>query len=364
MKVGVLGAGQLARMIALAGYPLGVDFIFLDPAKDACANKLGTHLHGDYDDPALLARLAEAADVVTYEFENVPSDVAHFLATHTEVHPSPNALAIAQDRLVEKNYFNSIGIPTPNFAPIESQADLTAAMATIGWPAIVKSRRMGYDGKGQSLIRTPDDLTKAWEALDGVPAVVEAFVPFDREVSIIAARSPQGEIAFYPLSENLHKGGILRVSECRVTDPMQPQAEQYVTRLLEALDYVGVLALELFQVNGQLVANEFAPRVHNSGHWTIEGAETSQFENHLRAILSLPLGSTQPVGHPAMVNFIGGLPETSEVLAIEHAHLHLYDKAPRKGRKVAHATLRAESREQLSSRLKTLSELAERVDDS
>jgi 5-(carboxyamino)imidazole ribonucleotide synthase len=364
MKVGVLGAGQLARMIALAGYPLGVDFIFLDPAKDACANKLGTHLHGDYDDPALLARLAEASDVVTYEFENVPSDVAHFLATHTEVHPSPNALAVAQDRLVEKNYFNSIGIPTPNFAPIESLADLTAAMATIGWPAIVKSRRMGYDGKGQSLVRTPDDLTKAWEALDGVPAVVEAFVPFDREVSIIAARSPQGEIAFYPLSENLHKGGILRVSECRVADPMQPQAEQYVTRLLEALDYVGVLALELFQVNGRLVANEFAPRVHNSGHWTIEGAETSQFENHLRAILSLPLGSTQPVGHPAMVNFIGGLPETSEVLAIEHAHLHLYDKAPRKGRKVAHATLRAESREQLSSRLKTLSELAERVDDS
>lgn len=364
MKVGVLGAGQLARMIALAGYPLGIDFIFLDPAKDACANKLGTHLHGDYDDPALLAQLAEAADVVTYEFENVPSDVAHFLATHTEVHPSPNALAVAQDRLVEKNYFNSIGIPTPNFAPIDSLADLTGAMAAIGWPAIVKSRRMGYDGKGQSLVRTPDDLAKAWEALEGVPAIVEAFVPFDREVSIIAARSPQGEIAFYPLSENLHKGGILRVSECRVADPMQPQAERYVTSLLEALDYVGVLALELFQVDGRLVANEFAPRVHNSGHWTIEGAETSQFENHLRAILSLPLGSTRPVGHPAMVNFIGGLPATPEVLAIEHAHLHLYDKTPRKGRKIAHATLRAESREQLSSRLKTLSELAERVDDS
>jgi 5-(carboxyamino)imidazole ribonucleotide synthase len=364
MKVGILGAGQLARMIALAGYPLGVEFIFLDPAKDACANTLGTHLHGDYDDPALLARLAEMSDVVTYEFENVPADVAHFLATHTEVHPSPNALAVAQDRLVEKNYFNSIGIPTPKFAPIESLGELSEAMETIGWPAIVKSRRMGYDGKGQAFVRTPEDLPKAWEAMAGVPAVVEAFVPFDREVSIIAARSPQGEIAFYPLSANLHKGGILRISECCDGDPMQAQAEDYVTRLLEALDYVGVLALELFQVDGQLVANEFAPRVHNSGHWTIEGAETSQFENHLRAILSLPLGSTRPVGHPAMVNFIGGLPATAEVLALEHAHLHLYGKAPRKGRKVAHATVRAESREQLSARLKALSELAERVDDS
>ncbi|MGR8951774.1 MAG: 5-(carboxyamino)imidazole ribonucleotide synthase [Gammaproteobacteria bacterium] len=364
MKVGILGAGQLARMIALAGYPLGTEFIFLDPAQDACANKLGTHLHGDYDDPALLARLAEMSDVVTYEFENVPAEVAHFLATHTEVHPSPNALAVAQDRLVEKNYFTSIGIPTPGFAAIESLADLTAAMETVGWPAIVKSRRLGYDGKGQTFVKSPDDLQKAWDALNGVPAIVEAFVPFDREVSIIAARNPQGEIAFYPLSENLHKGGILRVSECREGDHLQKQAEDYITRLLEALDYVGILALELFQVGGQLIANEFAPRVHNSGHWTIEGAETSQFENHLRAILSLPLGSTQPVGHAAMVNFIGGLPETSEVLAIDHAHLHLYDKAPRKGRKVAHATLRAASREQLSAKLRVLSELADRVDDS
>jgi 5-(carboxyamino)imidazole ribonucleotide synthase len=364
MKVGILGAGQLARMIALAGYPLGLEFIFLDPAKDACANKLGTHLYGDYDDPAQLAQLAERSDVVTYEFENVPADVAHFLATHTVVHPSPNALAVAQDRLVEKKYFNSIGIPTPAYAAIDSLADLTAAMESIGWPAIVKSRRLGYDGKGQTFVRTPDDLQKAWNALEDAPAIVEAFVPFDREVSIIAARNPQGEIVFYPLSENLHKGGILRVSECREGDSMQQQAEDYATRLLEGLDYVGVLALELFQVNGQLLANEFAPRVHNSGHWTIEGAETSQFENHLRAILSLPLGSTKPVGHAAMVNFIGGLPEVSTVLSINHVHLHLYDKAPRKGRKVAHATLRGESREQLSDRLKALSELADRVDDS
>ncbi|WP_333873422.1 5-(carboxyamino)imidazole ribonucleotide synthase [Methylobacter sp.] len=364
MKVGVLGAGQLARMIALAGTPLGLDFIFLDPSADACANKLGEPLIGDYNDPQLLAQLAERADVVTYEFENVPSEVAGFLASHTQVYPSPKALAVAQDRLVEKTFFHDIDIPTPNYAAVDSLESLQQAMTSIGYPAILKSRTQGYDGKGQSLLKSADDLTQAWELLQGVPAVVEAFVPFSREVSIIAVRSVSGEVAFYPLSENLHRGGILRISECRAGDPMQQQAETYVSRLLEALDYVGVLALELFDVDGKLVANEFAPRVHNSGHWTIEGAETSQFENHLRAILDLPLGSTAPVGNAAMVNFIGGLPKTEELLAIPHAHLHLYDKAPRKGRKVAHATVRAESQQQLSELVKKLAELADQVDDS
>jgi len=177
-------------------------------------------------------------------------------------------------------------------------------------------------------------------------------------------RNVSGAIVFYPLSENLHRGGILRVSECRTDDPMQKQAESYVFRLLEELDYVGVLALELFEIDGRLVANEFAPRVHNSGHWTIEGAETSQFENHLRAILDLPLGATTPVGNAAMVNFIGGLPKTEELLEIPHAHLHLYDKSPRKGRKVAHATVRATNQEQLSGLVKKLTALADQVDDS
>ncbi|MGZ5027357.1 MAG: 5-(carboxyamino)imidazole ribonucleotide synthase [Methylobacter sp.] len=364
MKVGVLGAGQLARMIALAGVPLGLDFIFLDPSADACANRLGEALIGDYNDPNLLAQLAERADVVTYEFENVPAEVAGFLTSHTQVHPSPKALAVAQDRLIEKTFFHDIGIPTPNYAAVDSLESLQQAMTGIGYPAILKSRTQGYDGKGQSMLKSADDLTQAWELLQGVPAVVEAFVPFKREVSIIAVRSVSGEVAFYPLSENLHRGGILRVSECRADDRMQQQAETYVSRLLEALDYVGVLALELFEVDGQLVANEFAPRVHNSGHWTIEGAETSQFENHLRAILDLPLGSTAPVGHPAMVNFIGGLPKVEELLEVPHAHLHLYDKAPRKGRKVAHATVRAESQEQLSELVKKLAALADQVDDS
>lgn len=364
MRVGVLGAGQLARMIALAGVPLGLDFIFLDPAADACANRLGESLVGDYNDPALLAQLAQRADVVTYEFENVPAEVAEFLASHTQVHPSPKALAVAQDRLIEKTFFHDIDIPTPAYAAVDSLESLEQAMVGIGYPAILKSRTQGYDGKGQSMLKSADDLSSAWELLQGVPAVVEAFVPFNREVSIIAVRSVSGEIVFYPLSENLHRGGILRVSECRANDAMQQQAESYVSRLLEALDYVGVLALELFEVNGKLVANEFAPRVHNSGHWTIEGAETSQFENHLRAILDLPLGSTAPVGQAAMINFIGGLPKTEDLLKIPHAHLHLYDKSPRKGRKVAHATVRAENQQQLSERVNNLIRLADQVDDS
>ncbi|MEQ1528330.1 MAG: 5-(carboxyamino)imidazole ribonucleotide synthase [Methylococcales bacterium] len=364
MKVGILGAGQLARMIALAGYPLGLEFIFLDPSVDACANRLGKHLHGDYADPRLLAELAEQADVVTYEFENVPADVAEFLAARTQVHPSPKALAVAQDRLIEKTFFNNIDIPTPAYAAINSLSELQQAMPGIGYPAILKSRTQGYDGKGQSVLKSADDLAAAWELIQGVPAIVEAFVPFNREVSIIAARNRAGEFVFYPLSENLHRGGILRVSESRVGDGLQAQAEAYVSRLMTELDYVGVLALELFDVDGHFIANEFAPRVHNSGHWTIEGAETSQFENHLRAILDLPLGSTAPVGAAAMVNFIGGLPADVEVLNIDHAHLHLYDKAPRKGRKVAHATIRARDNEQLAGLVKQLAALADQVDDS
>ncbi|MDP1969536.1 MAG: ATP-grasp domain-containing protein, partial [Methylobacter sp.] len=231
MIVGVLGAGQLARMIALAGIPLGLDFIFLDPSADACANKLGEPLIGDYNDPNLLAQLAERADVVTYEFENVPSEVAEFLASHTQVHPCPKALAVAQDRLVEKSFFFGLGIPTPDYAAIDSFESLEQAMITLGYPAILKSCTQGYDGKGQSLLKSPDDLKEAWELLQGVPAVVEAFVPFNREVSIIAVRSVSGAIVFYPLSENLHRGGILRVSECRADDAMQKQAESYVSRL-------------------------------------------------------------------------------------------------------------------------------------
>lgn len=364
MKIGILGAGQLARMIALAGYPLGLEFVFLDPSADACAHQLGEQLVGDYDDPGLLAQLAERADVVTYEFENVPAKVANFLDEHCKVYPPPQALKVAQDRLVEKNYFRGLGIPMPEFAVVNSLEDLQNAVANLGFPAILKTRTLGYDGKGQVFLKPETDLAQAWESVRGYHCIVEAFVSFKREISIIAARSVSGEIKFYPVSENLHKGGILRVAECRENDPLQAQAEDYATRLLKALEYVGVIALELFEVDGKLFANEFAPRVHNSGHWTIEGAETSQFENHLRAILDWPLGSTAAVGNAAMVNFIGGLPKVEEVLAITGVHAHWYGKEPRKGRKVAHATVRVANAEVYQIALDKLERLADQVDDS
>jgi 5-(carboxyamino)imidazole ribonucleotide synthase len=364
MKIGILGGGQLARMLALAGYPLGLEFIILDPSSDAGAVKLGEHLHGNYDDPALLAELAQKADIVTYEFENVPAEVAQFLAAHTQVYPAANALAVAQDRLQEKNFFHQLDIPTARFAQVDNLDDLQRVMPDIGYPAILKSRRLGYDGKGQVVLKSTDDLAQAWEAMQGVASIVEGFVSFQREVSIIAARRPNGEVAFYPLSENQHRGGILRVSECRTADALQAQAQDYVTRLLEALDYVGIIALELFDADGKLLANEFAPRVHNSGHWTIEGAETSQFENHLRAILDLPLGNTSTRGYAGMVNFIGNLPTSMQVLEINHAHLHLYDKQPRKGRKVAHATIRTDHLPEFSLLLRQLVNLANATDDS
>lgn len=364
MKVGILGGGQLARMLALAGYPLGIQFVVLDPDTQAGAAGLSHHLLGAYNDTGLLAELAEEADVVTYEFENVPAEVASFLASRTQVYPPAKALAVAQDRLVEKNFFKQLGIGTAPFAPVDNLQDLQQAMTEIGYPAILKSRRMGYDGKGQVVLNSAADLETAWESMNAAASIVEGFVNFQREVSIIAARSPSGEIVYYPISQNQHRKGILRVAECQSNDPLQTQAEQQVRDLLEALDYVGVIALELFDVDGNLLANEFAPRVHNSGHWTIEGSETSQFENHLRAILNLPLGSTKARGHAAMVNFIGGLSASSEVLDIADTHLHLYDKSPRKGRKVAHATVRTDDEAVYLSSLQKLAQLADQVDDS
>ncbi len=364
MKIGILGGGQLARMIALAGYPLGMQFVVLDPDSHAGAAGLSEHLHGAYDDADLLAQLAEKADVVTYEFENVPAHVAEFLASHTTVYPPANALAVAQDRLLEKNFFNDLGIATARYAAIDSLQDLAQAMPEIGYPAILKSRRMGYDGKGQVVIQSPDQLASAWQSMQGAASIVEAFVPFQREVSIIAARRPSGDMVFYPLSENRHAGGILRVAKACINDSEQQAAENYVRLLMEELGYVGVIALELFDIDGQLVANEFAPRVHNSGHWSIEGSETSQFENHLRAIADLPLGRTRLRGYTGMVNFIGGVPETQEVLKLAHTHLHLYDKTPRRGRKVAHANVRADHPDTFYSTLTNLIKLAEQTDDS
>jgi 5-(carboxyamino)imidazole ribonucleotide synthase len=354
MKVGILGGGQLARMLALAGYPLGLDFVVLEPAEDACAAPLAGHVRAAYDDPRALEELAGRVNLVTYEFESVPAGAVEQLGASLPVYPPANALATARDRNNEKNLFNELGIETAPFAEVHDLAGLKQAVERVGLPAILKTRTLGYDGKGQQVIHPGDKLEAAWKAVGQVPCVLEGFVDFDREVSIIAVRSLSGELAFYPLAENVHKDGILRLSTCLHGDSHQFLAEDYARRVLEHLDYVGVLAIEFFQVGERLLANEMAPRVHNSGHWTIEGAQTSQFENHLRAILDLPLGSTAPQGYTAMVNLIGELPDVETILSVENAHLHLYGKAPRQGRKIGHVTLRAETPEGLRSALKAL----------
>ena len=380
--IGILGAGQLGRMLALAGYPLGLRFRLLDPAADAPAGQLAEHQPGGYDDAATLEQFAAGLDVVTYEFENVPVAAARALAEHVPVFPPPAALEAAQDRLTEKTFFQNLGIATPPFAPVDTRADLAAAIAQIGLPAVLKTRRLGYDGKGQQVLRAPADAEAAWNALGGAPLILEGFVPFVRELSILAARGRDGQVACFPLVENHHRGGILRLSLAPapgLTPALQAAAEGIAHAALDALGYVGLLAIELFEVDvrrpttddegpacgGQssLLVNEMAPRVHNSGHWSIEGAETSQFEQHLRAVLGLPLGPTAVRGAAAMVNLIGGWPEPAAVLAVPGAHLHLYGKAPRRARKVGHITVRADSPAALEAPLRAIQALVAASED-
>jgi 5-(carboxyamino)imidazole ribonucleotide synthase len=347
--VGILGGGQLARMLALAGAPLGLRFLVLDNTADACAAQFAPQLLADYRDEAALADFARRVDVATFDFENVPAESAQWLAERIRVFPSPRALGVAQDRLAEKSMFRDLGIGVPDFADVPTRAALDAAIARLGTPCILKTRRLGYDGKGQFRLRGVGDADAAWAALGQQAATVglilEAFVPFEREVSVVAVRGRTGEFRTWPLTENWHESGILSASlaPARADADLAAQAIEHARRVANALDYVGVFALELFVRDGQLLANEMAPRVHNSGHWTIEGAETSQFENHLRAVLGLPLGSTAMVGHACMLNWIGTLPDAAGVLADPAGHWHDYGKAPRDGRKVGHATLRADS---------------------
>jgi 5-(carboxyamino)imidazole ribonucleotide synthase len=316
-KVGVIGGGQLGRMLALAGIPLGLEFRFLDPAPDAPAGAVGELLVGPYDDPELLDRLAEATAAVTYEFENVPVDAARRVGAV----PDARALELGQDRLTEKELFRRLGIPTAPFGTLRQT----------GLPALVKSRRLGYDGKGQRVVTADEPLAD--------DELAEEIVPFARELSIVAVRGRAGETAFYALAENVHADGILRVSTAPAAPDRQAEAEAIATRLLDELGYVGVLAVELFESGGRLLANEFAPRVHNTGHWTIEGAVTSQFENHLRAVLGLPLGSTEALAPCTMVNLVGAAPPLERLLALPGARVHLYGKEPRRGRKLGHVTL-------------------------
>jgi len=348
MTVGIVGAGQLGRMMALAGYPLGLDFLFLDPAADSPAGQVAPQLQQAFTDPAALQQLATAAEVLTIDWENISVPALKALTQGqgkrkgrgTRVCPPVAAIAAAQDRVSEKKLFGKLGIPTTRWQAVDSLKDLQRATQAIGLPGVLKTRRMGYDGKGQFVLRGAQDIEPAWAALGTAPLLYEEMVPFDSEVSVIGARSTRGETAVYPLNHNFHHGGILRLTRAPHGSPaLQRLAGGYIDRVLGHFRYTGILTIEFFVRKGRLIANEMAPRVHNSGHWTIEGAQTSQFENHLRAILGLPLGSTRAVGHSAMINLIGTMPDRGRVLAHPGLHLHDYGKDPRPGRKLGHLTL-------------------------
>jgi 5-(carboxyamino)imidazole ribonucleotide synthase len=357
--IGVLGAGQLGRMLALAGYPLGLRFRFFDPTPGAPAGRLAEQITADYGDEKAMKTFAQGLELITYEFENVPVEAARFLEQFAPVFPPPKALEVSQDRLAEKALFNKLEIPTPAYERIDQRSELESALTRLGYPAVLKTRRLGYDGKGQMRLNTADDIQAAWAELGGQPLILEKSVPFERELSVLAVRGRDGTIVYYPLVENHHRQGILRLSLApapRSEADLQERAESYARCILEQLDYCGVIAIELFETRDannqlQLLANEIAPRVHNSGHWTIDCAATSQFTNHLLAMLGWPLGSTSPQGAAAMVNLIGELPEPALALGIPGVRLHFYDKSLRPGRKVGHINICASDRAGLEKAL-------------
>ncbi|HEX4024513.1 MAG TPA: 5-(carboxyamino)imidazole ribonucleotide synthase [Steroidobacteraceae bacterium] len=359
MTIGIIGAGQLGRMLALAGYPLGLDFLFLDRGPDTPAGRLAPVLAGDINDPALLGELARRSEVISFDWENVSVEaLAAAIGGRrgaVRIAPPLRALAAAQDRLSEKRTFERLSIPTTRFAAVDTRAALVRAVGRIGVPGVLKTRRLGYDGKGQCVLRTAADLERAWERLGGVPLLYEQFVPFDYEVSIIGARARDGTIAIYPLNRNYHHDGILRLTLAPWPVPrLSRAAAASLRRVLETFRYVGVLTIEFFVHRGRLLANEMAPRVHNSGHWTIEGAVTSQFENHLRAITGLPLGATTARGHAAMINLIGAMPQPRQLLSEPGLHWHDYGKDARHGRKLGHCTLMESSARRRSERAAAL----------
>ena len=364
LVLGVLGGGQLARMLAQAASPLGIRTLALDPAAGGCAADVAMTQQAAWDDWAALQQFADQVDAVTFDFENVPAATARWLAERVPVYPPPEALEVAQDRLTEKTLFRACGLPTPEFRAIASRDELEAAVAGIGLPAILKTRRLGYDGKGQFRLREPADIEAAWQVLgaqaETVGLILEAFVPFERELSVIAGRDRQGGFRGWPLTRNWHVDGVLSLSLApapQVDASLVAEAMGHARTLAERLQYVGVFALELFVRDGQLLGNEMAPRVHNSGHWTIEGAVTSQFENHVRAVLGLPLGLTAARGPTAMFNWIGEMPDRRAALAVPDLHWHDYGKTARAGRKVGHATVCAAEASALAGRLEQAAQM-------
>ena len=341
--IGILGGGQLGRMLAMAAARLGFDVAILTPETDSPAGRVAAHvIVADYGDISALKALADLSQVITFEFENVPAGVVSDLRRlGAEVAPNARSLAVAQDRMEEKSFLNGAGIPTVGFAPVDGVADLRAAFQRFGSPLLLKTRQGGYDGKGQVWVEKPDDAARALAELDHRPAIAETPADFRRELAIIAARGRDGEIALYPLTESHHAQGILRRTSAPAAGPPRlfEEAERIAATLLAALDYVGVLGLELFERDdGRLLVNEFAPRVHNTGHWTLDGCEVDQFEQHIRAIAGWPLGPTAASHHVEMINLLGEDGLNWQALAREpESRLWLYGKrAHLPGRKMGH----------------------------
>jgi 5-(carboxyamino)imidazole ribonucleotide synthase len=346
-------------MLGIAGIPLGFRFVFLDPAADACASATGDLLQAGFSDVDAARELAGLVDVATFDFENVPGSSAAALEEICALYPASNALEAAQDRLVEKDLLTSLGIPVPGYRCVSSRTDLLEALDSLGYPAVLKTRRLGYDGKGQAVLRDQEDLERAWQKLAGSELILEAFVPFEAECSLIAVRARDGKTRAWPLTRNVHSDGILTLSLPGVFDEdLESRAATMMQVLMEHLDYCGVLTMEFFLLDGKLLVNEIAPRVHNSGHWTIDGAVCSQFENHLRAITAMPLGNTDMTGCSLMFNWIGRLPDRDQAMAVPGLHWHDYGKSARPGRKIGHATLNAASMEELKAGAMRLARVA------
>ena len=357
MKLGIVGGGQLGRMMALAGLPLGIKSVFLDPSKDACAADAGELICAPYDDEEGINALAAASDAVTFEFENVAPESVATLAQSKPAFPPSEALRTARDRWNEKSLFQSLGIETPPLALVDDQAGLEVGVQSVGFPCVLKTRTMGYDGKGQKVLRSDADVAGTFEELGSVPMILEGFIDFDFEVSCIGVRTQAGDCVFYPLVQNEHTQGILYRSTPVANDALQSKAENAVKAVMDSLNYVGTMAFEFFVRGDALIANEIAPRVHNSGHWTIEGTRCSQFENHVRAVMNLPLGSTELTGPVVMFNVIGKRPDVTALLKVPGVHWHDYTKSERAGRKIAHITVTANSESDLDDRAKQVEAL-------
>ncbi|MEJ2043398.1 MAG: 5-(carboxyamino)imidazole ribonucleotide synthase [Reinekea sp.] len=350
MKLGIVGAGQLGRMLAEAALPLGVKTTFLDPAMDACAADCGELICAPYDDVSALAKLSEFSDAVTFEFENVTPASVSQLAENKPAYPPAQALDTARDRWFEKSLFQRLGIKTAKLALVDDQQTLLAGTENVGFPCILKTRTLGYDGKGQKVLRSREEAADAFAELGSVPMILEGFVEFEYEVSCIGVRAQNGHCIFYPLVQNEHRNSMLYRSQPIIQSPLQFQAEVAVKAVMDELDYVGVMAFEFFVCGDGLIANEIAPRVHNSGHWTIEGSSCSQFENHIRAVLGLPLGNTETCLPVAMYNVIGKRPDIHALLSVPGVHWHDYTKSERFGRKIAHITVTASNETDLKVR--------------